>query len=71
MQRININQKVKVKITKEGREYLRETKQLINGDRDGYTTLQLWEVMGIFGDKMWYPTCNPVIEPDIFLLDDD
>lgn len=71
MKKINLNQKVKVKITKKGRDYLKEINQLINRDKDGYTTLQLWELMGIFGETMQHPTFSPVIEPDIFLLEED
>jgi hypothetical protein len=70
MNKINLNQKVKFKLTKIGREYLKKNKKLMWSDKEGYSTEQLWVVMGIFGQAMQYPTMNTVIEPDIFLVDD-
>jgi len=69
MNKINLNQKVKFKLTKTGREYLKKNKRPMWSDREGYSTEQLWVVMGVFGEVMQFPTINPVIEPDIFLLD--
>lgn len=75
MQKINLNQKIKVKITKKGREYLKYHDFYYNYpitvDEDGFSEFQLWELMGIFGGAMQYPTFSPVIEPDTFLLEDD
>lgn len=72
--KINLNQKVKVKITKAGNEYFKYHKYYssykIDKGREGYSEFQLWELMGIFGEEMQLPTMNPVIEPDIFLIDD-
>ena len=69
MIKINLNQKVKFKLTRVGREYLKK-KQSMWSDEEGYITEQLWVVMGVFGEKMQYPTMNPVVEPDIFLVND-
>lgn len=72
MIKINLNQKVKVKITKTGRDYLKNhpyyNKYSISKDKEGFTEFQLWELMGIFGEEMQFPTINPVIEPEIFLV---
>jgi len=44
--KINLNQKVKFKLTKIGREYLKKNKLLMWSDKEGYSTEQLWVVMG-------------------------
>ena len=58
---ININWMAKVKLTEEGRKYLAEYYAGYKGvlssyvpevDKDGYLTLQLWEVMQIVGRKV-------------------
>jgi hypothetical protein len=74
MNKINLNQKVKVKVTETGRKYLKNHQYYknypVHKDKEGYYLFQFWELMGIFGEAMQLPTITPVIEPDIFLVDD-
>lgn len=59
--KVNINWIAKIKLTKEGEKYFREyfagyigvlSSYIPEIDEDGYLTLQLWEVMQIFGRKI-------------------
>ncbi|MCK5019620.1 MAG: hypothetical protein KAS32_21355 [Candidatus Peribacteraceae bacterium] len=43
----NLNQKIRVKIHEVGLEYLQDS--MNKPDEDGYTTMQAWEFMQIFG----------------------
>lgn len=66
----NLNDKVKVKLTQAGREYLKRNNYQLETDNDGYLILSLWRFAGIFGNALRSPTLNPPIEPDIIILTD-
>lgn len=78
--KINLNQHIKVKLTDKAEIYLKKRHNKIyqqfanevkfkmpNVDKEGYSTYQLWEFIGIFGDSMKYPTLKGVIETDIII----
>ncbi len=80
--KLNLNQKVKVKLTQIGKNHLIERHKKIYGrhansfpcrtikeDKYGYSTWQLWELMGVFGELMQYPTCNLPFETEIKLIE--
>lgn len=75
---ININDKIKVKLTDYGKElyrgYLAEINALIRlpisprvleFDENGYTTFQLWEFMNIFGSEMFMGNKNIIEDNEI------
>lgn len=73
----NINDEIKVKLTRKGlrfhREYYYEIYKNTNFeyteppvDGDGYSTFQLWEVMHIFG-KHLYNGCQMPFEANIII----
>ena len=81
--RINLNQKVKVKITPVGKAYLRRRHKELFGniqghlkfklpdeDADGYSVWQLWDLMGRIGGACQYPTLAPPIDPEIELIEE-
>lgn len=67
----NLNDKIKVKLTPTGREYLKQKNYKLTPDRKGYLVLSLWEFAGIFGDACQLPTISPPVELDIILLIED
>ncbi|MBN3948453.1 MAG: hypothetical protein HWQ38_19145 [Nostoc sp. NMS7] len=81
--KINLNQKVKAKITDTGKVYLLRRYKRIFGnhnapkfklpeeDKDGYSVWQLWDLMGHFGEALRFPTLNVVIDPDIELIEEE
>lgn len=66
----NLNDKVKVKPTEAGQEYLKRNNCQLETDSEGYLILSLWRFAGIFGNVLQLPTLNPPIEPDIIILTD-
>ena len=79
--KINLNQKVKVKITPWGKNYLRRRHKGIFGnieghpkfklpdeDAEGYSVWQLWYLTGQIGGALQYPTLTPPIDPEIELI---
>jgi hypothetical protein len=65
---LNLNDRVKVKITETGKKYLRQKNIKLATDKEGFLDLSLWEFSGIFGDAFQAPTLNPPVEPNIVLL---
>lgn len=66
----NLNDKVKVKLTQAGREYLKRNNYQLATDKEGYLILSLWRFAGIFGDAFQLPTLDPPVEPNIIILAD-
>jgi hypothetical protein len=66
----NLNNKIKVKLTQSGQNYLTRKNYKLTTDREGYVILSLWEFSGIFGDALQLPTFNPPVEPGIILFTD-
>lgn len=66
----NLNDKIKVKLTRAGRKYLKQKKYKLTSDKKGYLVMSLWVFSGIFGDAVQLPTINPPVEPNITLLTD-
>jgi hypothetical protein len=66
----NLNDQVKVKLTKTGRKYLKQKNVKLATDKEGFLTLSLQEFAGIFGDALQLPTFNPPVEPNIILIVD-
>ena len=72
----NLNQKVKVRLTSSGVEYLKKRHARLftrsysppKVDKQGYSTWQLWDLMGVFGECLQYPTIDPPFDPDILLI---
>ena len=64
----DLNDKVKVKLTEAGQEYLKRNNYQLETDSEGYLILSLWRFAGIFGNALQFPTLNPPIEPDIIYL---
>jgi hypothetical protein len=78
-QRLNINDKVRVKLTDFGRACLTQHdasckdlqplfKAMPKEDADGYSEWQLWELMSTFGERL-YNGCEVPFEPTIILGD--
>lgn len=57
---ININDKVRVKLTDAGRWMLQnhDLKAYYRPEADGYTEFHIWELMNIFGSKMYHGNPN-------------
>ena len=81
--KINLNQKVMVCLTDKGRQHLIDRHQRIYGehaskhpfrgaeeDDDGFSTWQLWHLMGVFGELLQHPTYDPPMETEIFVVED-
>ena len=64
--KININDDIKIKLTKSGRKVVKENAQVFNigagkkivsekwpVDKEGYSGVQLWVLMKEFGSKCW------------------
>ena len=84
MTSFNINEKVKVRLTEHGRaileadinplnycgqqELLDYAYEKIRPDSDGYNSFQMWQLMSIFGDKM-YNGAENVFESNLIHLD--
>lgn len=66
----NLNDKVKVKLTQAGREYLKRNDYQLETDNEGYLILSLWRFAGIFGDAFQFPTLDPPVETNIIILAD-
>lgn len=77
---LNVNCKVKVKLTAEGRIYLAQRHQQIfkdlenkpefklpKTDKKGYTEWHLWDLIGTFGDCCKVPTMAPPFKPTIII----
>ena len=81
--KFNVNSKVQIKLTAAGRQHLVDLhykmhqslpiipEYLPPGEVEGWSTWQLWELMGIFGELMRLPTFSPPFEPTIRILDAD
>ncbi|MEG5173310.1 hypothetical protein [Microcoleus sp. B3-D7] len=67
---LNLNDKIKVKLTQSGQNYLTRKNYKLTTDKEGYVTLSLWEFSGIFGDALQLPTFDPPVEPEIILIVD-
>lgn len=67
--RFNINQYVKVKITKHGKDILvkDEYPYPYKEDKDGWSKWQMWHLMEQFGQYI-YLGCEPPFETEIILL---
>ena len=67
--KININNYVKIKLTKLGETHLHSYYgvEKIDKDAEGYTRFVLWEVMQYFGDKICIG-CPTYFEGDIVIL---
>lgn len=77
---INMNCKVRVKLTHAGRKHLLDRHIALcsqagveidyepREEVDGWSCWQLWELMGSFSELMRYPTLTPPFEPNIQLL---
>jgi hypothetical protein len=65
----NLNNQIKVKLTKTGKKYLKQKNIKLTTDEEGFLTLPLWEFAGIFGDAL-LPTLDPPVEPNIILIVD-
>jgi hypothetical protein len=86
MKSLNLNSEIKVKLTDRGKEvYYHQFDELNKRypnlpaieprmpevDSDGYTTIQLWKFMNVFGKSM-VMGCPNVIQPlNIYIEDDD
>lgn len=68
---MNLDQKIRVKVTMFGLKCIYEHKHLLEKaiDDDGILELRMWEVMNLFGKFMEAPTMNSPIEPVIEILD--
>lgn len=67
--KFNINESVKVKLTDLGVQILKDKNRYFSVDsldENGYCKFQLWELMSIFGDKMWGGSVIP-FETDIII----
>lgn len=64
--KFNVNNYVKVKLTKRGKEIMKEEGVMREyvPDKDGYTKWQLWELMGVFGNYV-YNGCEIPFETEI------
>ncbi len=72
MKRFNINKNIGVKLTKKGRIVLREKYPIrVEPDENGYYFLQMWEIMGIFGEFFQCLGKNEYFENDILIKDED
>lgn len=80
--KINLNQKVRVRVTPAGNSFLRRQHKELFGqgedapkfcpleeDEDGYSEWQLWDLMGHFGNALRYPTMQTPIDPEIELIE--
>lgn len=84
MTSFNINEQVKVRLTEHGRAILKAginpleycgqqdlldyAYEKIRPDSDGYNIFQMWQLMSIFGDKM-YNGAENVFESNLIYLD--
>lgn len=63
--RFNVNDKVHVRLTAEGRKILRRQRFVVE-ERDGWSCWQLWELMARLGVHC-HLSADPPFEPDIEL----
>lgn len=77
---VNINNPVKVKMTKEGKAILRDrfySKGLYKfidfkypeEDKNGFVTMPLWDVMNTFGEYLYLGSTIQPIETSIIILE--
>ncbi len=79
MKNININSEVWVKLTEEGKKIIltKETNSfgkpmsIKRKTKNGYTKFQLWEVMHLFGEKLYCGSQKPPIETNIKIAEED
>ncbi|MEH2277858.1 MAG: hypothetical protein V7K40_24500 [Nostoc sp.] len=80
--KINLNQKVKVKVTSVGKShFIHRHKdlfgdssyapkfQFLQEDEEGYSVWQLWDLIGHFGEALQLLTLHPPIETEIELIE--
>ena len=76
---INLNEKVKVKLTKSSHEWLRAEHtrmkypfefKLPELDKDGYSTFQLWDLMNRFGE-ITFLGCDSPFQDNIIIVGKD
>ena len=68
--KINLNQSAKVKLTKKGQLVLKTHSDILyrmSVDAGGYCTLQLWELMEVFGPHI-YHGCEPLMDMNVEVL---
>lgn len=81
--KINLNQKVKVRITPVGKKHLIQRHKDLFGDSkdapkfrppqeddEGYSVWQFWDLIGHFGETMQFPTSSPAIEMEVELIEE-
>lgn len=74
MKRFNINNNIGVRLTEKGKETLRRKYPVgVEPDENGYYFLQMWEIMGIFGEFLQYPASvkETGLETVIIIKDED
>lgn len=80
MNKINLNQRIKVKLTNLGREHLKERYENYNSvliakqtppkmDKEGFTEFPLWEFMFEFGNNMYVGAQNIIEDNNIYLTE--
>jgi len=73
VQKFNINNNVKIKLTEAGIDILKKERpnllEIYNNriDKDGYTQVQLWEVMNVFGKHCYNGNNNLPFETNIII----
>ena len=67
---MNLNDQVKVKLTKHGKKVLEAyaNAALIGIDKEGYCKFSLWELAYIFGKEFYNGQIKPVIEDNKLII---
>lgn len=68
MEKINLNNTCRVKLTDTGKEIIRKHPGRYEYDENGYFTTELWEIMQLFGKYLFLGTLNLPFETDFEIV---